>query len=202
MHLLGPDHPNTASAKGNLGLALAAKGDFAGAESFAREAAAVNTRAVGPDHMDAINSQSNLAAAVELQGRLEEAQAILEDVVRRARARVPEENPRLLVYVANLARVRIARGAGAGTEADLRALLRIRERVYPNDRWRIAQAQSLLGAALLARHRYAEAQPLMLAAARELQPIAGPQGRERAANEARLAQLGRRRPGPNAAVRR
>jgi hypothetical protein len=35
----------------------------------------------------------------------------------------------------------------------------------------------------------------MLAAARELQPVAGQQGRERAANEARLADLRRRWPG-------
>jgi tetratricopeptide (TPR) repeat protein len=201
MHLLGPDHPNTAAAKGNLGLVLAAKGDLAGAEALAREALAVNLRAVGPDHLDSINSLSSVGAAVELQGRLEEAQTIFEECVRRARARVPEEHPRLLGYMVNLARVRIARGLSAGTEPSLRAVLRIRERVYPGDRWRIAQAQSLLGAALLADHRYAEAEPLMIAADGVLQPIVGPQGRERAANQARLAEL-HRRWSPQAAARR
>ena len=85
----------------------------------------------------------------------------------------------------------------------LRAVLRIRERLYPHDRWRIAQAQSLLGAVLLGERRYAEAEPLMLAAAQELQPFAGQQGRERAANEARLATLRRlwRRPAAASARR-
>jgi hypothetical protein len=67
--------------------------------------------------------------------------------------------------------------------------LTARERLYPAGDWRIAQAQSLLGAALLARARYAEAEPLMVAAAGTLQPIAGPQARERLANRARLVEL-------------
>src|SRR4029450_5111207 len=100
--------------------------------ALAREAVRVNTGAVGPDHLDAINSMSNLAAAVELQGRLEEARSIFEACVRRAQARVPAEHPRLLVYQANLARVQIARGQGARTEASLREVLRIRQRLYPD----------------------------------------------------------------------
>ena len=47
----------------------------------------------------------------------------------------------------------------------------------------------LLGAALMAQGRYAEAEPLMLAAARALKPIPGPQERELVANRARLASL-------------
>jgi hypothetical protein len=55
--------------------------------------------------------------------------------------------------------------------------------------WRIAQAKSLLGASLLAQARYAEAEPLMVAAAGDLKPLPGPQDRERLANRARLAAL-------------
>ena len=49
--------------------------------------------------------------------------------------------------------------------------------------------RSLLGASLLAQARYAEAEPLMVAAAAGLQPLPGPQDRERLANRARLATL-------------
>jgi hypothetical protein len=42
----------------------------------------------------------------------------------------------------------------------------------------------------------------MVAAARELEPIAGQQGRERAANEARLADLHRRWPARKTAAAR
>ena len=57
---------------------------------------------------------------------------------------------------------------------------------------RLAQAQSLLGAALMAQKRYAEAEPLMIAAASGLKPIPGVQERERAANLARLETLRQR----------
>ena len=58
----------------------------------------------------------------------------------------------------NLARVRIARGDAAATEASLREALRIRTARLPADDWRIGQAQSLLAAALVARGRLDEAE--------------------------------------------
>jgi len=95
----------------------------------------------------------------------------------------------VLDFITNLARVRIARGDGAATEPSLRAVLRAREKRYPPGDWRIAQTQSLLGAALAAQKRYAEAEPLMIAADHGLMPVPGIQERERAANRARLAML-------------
>jgi hypothetical protein len=92
-------------------------------------------------------------------------------------------------FAVNLARVRIARGDGAATESTLRAALSAREKLYPPGDWRIAQTQSLLGAALAAEKRYADAEPLMAAADRGLKPVPGIQERERAANRARLANL-------------
>jgi len=78
---------------------------------------------------------------------------------------------------------------GAAAEASLRAALSAREKLYPPGDWRIAQTQSLLGAALAAQKRYAEAEPLMIAADHALKPIPGIQERERVANRARLAIL-------------
>jgi hypothetical protein len=66
-------------------------------------------------------------------------------------------------------------------------VLTVRQRLLPAGHWQIGQAQSLLGAALLARHRAAEAEPLMLAADAALKPVPGMQDRERLANRARLA---------------
>ena len=68
-------------------------------------------------------------------------------------------------------------------------MLGVRQRILTDGDWRIAQAQSLLGAALLAQARYAEAEPLMVAAADGLKPLPGQQGRERLANRARLVTL-------------
>src|SRR5690606_9469180 len=140
-------------------------------------------------HMEYAIGLNALAGPVEDQGRLDEAQAMLERAVRIAHEQVGDEHPRTLIFLTNLSRVRIARGDAAATEETLRQVLRARERLYPAGNWRIAQTQSLLAAALLAEGRYADAEPLMLAADRALQPIAGTQGRERADNRARLASL-------------
>jgi serine/threonine protein kinase len=188
-NILGADHPNTAAAKGSLASVLLAGGDAVAAEALLREAAAVNRRVFGDQHPGYAQTLNSLAAAVELQGRLEEAQGMLEECLRIAGPRLGAGHPRVLGYSINLARVRVARGEGAAAEALLRGALKGREQLYPPGDWRIAQAQSLLGAALLAQKRYAEAEPLMLAAAGTLAPVPGPQARERLANRARLAAL-------------
>ena len=61
--------------------------------------------------------------------------------------------------------------------------------MYPRGDWRIGEAESLLGAALMRQSRYAEAEPLLLDAARVLKSLPGAQGREAADNRARLAAL-------------
>ena len=165
------------------------KDDVAAAEKLLRESLAIDRRVLGPTHAETANTFNNLAAAVELQGRLGEAQSLLEEGLQAARATLAEDHPRVLVFTANLARIRIARGDATGAEASLRQVLSARQRLYPADEWRIAQAQSLLGAALMARRRYDEAEPLMLEAERVLKPLGSAQARERTANRARLVAL-------------
>jgi hypothetical protein len=109
--------------------------------------------------------------------------------VRIGRVKLPPDHPTTASFLVNLARVRIARGDGAATEASLREALRIRTARMRADDWRIGQAQSLLAAALVARGRLDEAEGLMLAADRLMKPLPGGQSRERAANRARLAAL-------------
>src|SRR5499427_6973845 len=187
--LLGSGHPNTAAAMGNLALALNAKGELQAAEALVREALEIDRRVFGASNPEYAQTLNNLAGPVELQGRLQEAQALIEECLTIVGPSLPREHPRVLVYRVNLARVRIARGDGAAVIASLREVLSTRQRLFPADAWRIAQAQSLLGAALMAASQHAEAEPLMLAADRVIQPIPGPQARERAANRARLAAL-------------
>jgi len=188
-HVLGADHPNTAAAKGSLALALLAKGDVDDAEALVQEALSVKRRVFGEEHPEYAVTLNVLAGVREAQGRLNEAQTMYEECFRITRPHLPDDHWRMLVYTVNLARVRIARGEGAATEPPLRHALSAREHLYPPGDWRIAQAQSLLGASLIAQQRYAEAEPLLLAAAAALRPIPGAQDRERAANRARLASL-------------
>ena len=123
------------------------------------------------------------------QGRLDEAEALLQEALRIARPVLTEDHPRLALYMVNLARVQIARREPAKAEPVLRHLLELRQRFYPEGDWRIGQVQSLLAAALTAQAHYAEAESLMLEAAKVLKPVPGQQGQEASANQARLASL-------------
>jgi tetratricopeptide (TPR) repeat protein len=187
--MLGPDHPNSAAAKGTLAQLLLLQGDAAGGEALLRESAEVYRRVFGPNGLEYAQSLNSLAVAEEWRGRLAEAQTLLEESLRVAEPQLGNDHPRVLDFTANLGRVRIARGDGAATESSLRAALSAREKLYPPGDWRIAQMKSLLGAALVAQKRYAEAEPLMIAADHGLKPVPGIQERERAANRARLAIL-------------
>jgi tetratricopeptide (TPR) repeat protein len=189
VHMLGPDHPNSAAAKGMLAQLLLLQGDAAGGEELLRESADIYRRVFGPNGLQYAQSLNSLAVAEEWRGRLGEAQTLLEESLRVAEPQLGRDHPRVLDVITNLARVRIARGDAAATEPSLRAVLSAREKRYPPGDWRIAQAQSLLGAALAAQKRYAEAEPLMVAADHGLMPVPGVQERERAANRARLATL-------------
>ena len=187
--LLGRDHPNVGASKGSLGNLLAAKGDATGAEALLRENVRVRSLVFGEAHSEYAMSLPSLAGALEVQGRLAEAQALLEQAMAIAAPQLGTDHPRIISTSLDLARVRIARGQGAATETDLRHALEIRQRMYPAGDWRIAQAQSLLAAALVAQKKYAEAEPLMVAADQALKPVPGRQARERAANRERLAAL-------------
>jgi len=189
VHMLGPGHPNSAAAKGTLAQLLLLEGDAAGGEALLRESADIYRQVFGPNGLEYAQSLNSLAMAEEWRGRFAEAQTLLEESLRVAEPQLGDDHPRVLTVIVNLARVRIARGEGAAMESSLRAALSAREKLYPAGDWRIAQTQSLLGATLVAQKRYAEAEPLMIAADHGLKSVPGIQERERAANLARLAML-------------
>jgi eukaryotic-like serine/threonine-protein kinase len=187
--LLGAEHPNTATATLNLANALAARGDLAAAERLQREAMAVRRKIFGANHPDVASAAQSLGGTLEMRGRRREAETLLREGLEIITAALGADHPRSVAMAVDLAGVRLAAGAGAAVETMARHALEIRQRLYPTGDWRIGQAQALVGRALLAQRRYADAEPLMIAADRVLQPIAGRQGRDRAANREALKEL-------------
>lgn len=187
--LLGDDHPNTVASKASIATVLNAKGQSADAERLFRECLEVDRKVFGADAAETAATINNLALVIETQGRLAEAGALFEDALRITSSKFDANHPRVLTISLNAARVRIARGQLPGTEATARHVFEERQRTLPDTDWRVAQAQSVLAASLLAQHRVAEARPLMEAADRILKPVPGIQGREYAANHARLSSL-------------
>ena len=189
--LLGPGHPNASSAKSQLGMALAAKGDFAAAEKLQRESLAVRRQIFGASHLEAALTMQVLAQTLEFAGGFADAEALLRESLAIASPALGADHPRTASIELDLARVRIARGDGAAVEPMARHALKLRERIYAPGHWRIAEAQALLGASLLAQRKQDEAHLLMLAADQTLKPVAGRQLRDREANRERLGRLQR-----------
>jgi hypothetical protein len=71
----------------------------------------------------------------------------------------------------------------------LRDALRIRQRLFRPDDWRIGVPKSVLGAALRALGRYDEAEVMLLEARRVLKEIPGAEAQEFRATRARLVAL-------------
>jgi hypothetical protein len=121
-----------------------------------------------------------------MEGRLAESEALLNEAYPAVSAAYGADHSRVVNVALDLARVRIALGRGAEVESMARTALLVRQRTYPAGHWRIAEAQALLGASLLAQHRDTEAEPLMAAADKAFNDIPGRQARDRQANRARL----------------
>jgi serine/threonine protein kinase/tetratricopeptide (TPR) repeat protein len=187
--LLGEAHPSTASALNNLGLVLNAKGDRPAAEALLRRAAAVDARTAGKNHPNYANALNNLAVVVRDQGRLDEAAALIEESLSIAQPMFGDAHPRVSIYLVTQARIRLLRGELAAAEAAFRQAMELRAKLYAADDWRIGQIKALLGAALAAQHRDAEAKPLLLEAVRLLKDVPGPQGEDAAFARRQLAAL-------------
>jgi tetratricopeptide (TPR) repeat protein len=188
---LGESHESTVIARGNLGLALYSQGRSAESEHELREALRFEEANFGAASPQIAPTLNNLAYAVLDLGRADEAQSILERAVTLTREGLGDAHPRYATCALNLGRVYLMKSNPAAAEPLIRRGLEIRTKKMRDGDWRIAQAKSLYGAALIALGRADEGAPLLRQAAAGLKPIPGIQGRERAANDARLAALKR-----------
>ena len=186
---LGPSHPDVGTALGNVALIAGERGDHAAAEALTREALAIARRALGERHPDIAYKLANLAQPLREQGKHAEAAAAAGEALAIARAAVGDDHPLVAHCATTLARVHLGRGEAAAAEPLLREALRLRASALGEGDWRVAATASLLGEALAGLGRRAEAEALLSGAARTLRQVPGPQGREAAANDRRLAAL-------------
>jgi serine/threonine protein kinase/Tfp pilus assembly protein PilF len=186
---LGEMHPNVASSLNNLALVILDKGQYVEAESLLRQAVAINRQTVGEKHPALGPSLNNLATALRELKRFEEAASVMEEALRISRAALGDAHPRVAFFTLNLARIQLEGGQPQRAEALIRPVLEARRRVLPEGDSRIALAESLLGGALFALGRNAEAEPLLLHAHDILRRTPGRVGREAKTTAARLVAL-------------
>jgi hypothetical protein len=158
---LGPEHPATLMSRNNLAAAYMDAGRATEAVTLNEANLALCESKLGPEHPNARKYHSNLAMAYLAAGQLAQAEPLLRTVVERAREKPGPGELRLDHATANLG-LCLFRGA-KWTEAEtvLRESLALREQSQPEG-WEMFDTKSLLGGALRAQGRYADAEPLVV----------------------------------------
>ena len=195
----GDAHAMTATTMHDLALVVAAKGDGTSAESLFRSAMDIHRKALGENHPLVAVTLNSLSHVLRDQKRNAAAVTALEEALRIARPALGNDHQLIAIYTLNLASVHLAMGEAEAAEPLAREGLRIRllspqmvpnrRRIVSDDDWSIGAAKSLLGATLIARARYSEAEAVLLDARRDLEALPSPARRDVHATLRRLVDL-------------
>jgi tetratricopeptide (TPR) repeat protein len=159
---LGPEHPDTLRSMNNLAMAYRATGKVDLAVPLYEETLKLQKAKSGPEHPDTLTTMGNLGKAYCVANQGEKAAAVLKEFVAGRRKRAKPDDPQFADLLALVALDLGKCQQHFAVEELLRECLAIREKQAPN-LWTTFNTQSLLGGALLAQKKYAEAEPLLLA---------------------------------------
>jgi serine/threonine protein kinase len=170
--VLPGDHPNLGASLTNLAQVLNLRGDHKGAEALYREGLAIYAKI--PDfesHHLVASTWNNLSYALRGQGRLEEAEAAARKSLTLMRAARGDNHAQTAAVMVNVGRFDIDHGRFDEAATLLEPALKIREATFPTTDRRVAIARNWLGATYVGLGRYGEAEPLLLAADRDLSGV-------------------------------
>jgi serine/threonine-protein kinase len=158
------------------------------ADSLFRHGLALTRRVLGDDHPDVAAAQTEYARSLHRRGRYRESEAAYERALTIA-DRLPAVHPRRATALLGLAELLLDRAEPARAEALSREALAIRQTALPPEHPHIAEAEQLLGSAILMRRRYVEAERYLLASHEGLRDAFGPEDSRTRAALRRLAVL-------------
>ncbi|HEX4499084.1 MAG TPA: serine/threonine-protein kinase [Thermoanaerobaculia bacterium] len=177
-----PD-PNLATSLGNLASVREDEGDLAGAEKFHRQALEMRRRLYPGPNAKLTGSLSNLGHVLTDEHKLGEAESDYREALAIADANHDFDPQKRAIFLRNLAAVLLSEGKPLEAEAKIREALAV-FRVKQPPSWRVADAESVLGACLTAEGRYQEAEKLLTESYPLLQNDRG-DGAKHAATETR-----------------
>ena len=174
----GPEHANTAVSLHDLALIAAARGDLNGAEFQLRQSLGMLQKALGEQHPVVAPALNSLAHVLAWQGRYDEAAAVMQHALDNIRPSLGANHQTVAIYTLTLGAIQMARRQPRLAEPLFRDGLRVRaltptivpsrRRTVREDDWSLAATKSALAGALMAQARFADAEPLLLDARREL----------------------------------
>jgi eukaryotic-like serine/threonine-protein kinase len=157
----GANSPDTLGTMNSLANVYGAEGHFAQAESLLVETIAGRTKLYGDQNPDTVAAMNNLADVYRREGTLDRAEALFGRVLDARRHLLGPNHPNTLSALVSLGAIRLDRHDAEKAEALLREAVD-GYRQAGSETWQRSYAESLLGASLIALHRFAEAEPLLL----------------------------------------
>jgi tetratricopeptide (TPR) repeat protein len=172
--ILGPDHPNTLSAAGNLANMLYAAGAFAAARSLQEQLLAQMQRVLGPDHPDTVKITGNLANTLLAQGDFDAARKLQERVRGDSRRILGPDHQVTIRAGGNLAAALFAQGELQAARTLQEEVLVDFQRVLGPDHPDTLLAAGNLANTLMAQREFAEAEKLQRQVLTDRRRILGP----------------------------
>lgn len=151
-------------AVNNLGSLFMAKGEFAKAEPYFREAIEINTKRHGEVHPDVATNYDNLAQALQGEKDLDGALAAFQKALAMRRKLFGNDHPDLATTLHNLAVLHYVRGELPECEKALRESLAIFRRAYGLAHPDTLTVNDSLVSVVGGQGRYKEAESLLLEA--------------------------------------
>jgi tetratricopeptide (TPR) repeat protein len=177
----------------DLATVLGEKGQHAAAEALLRRALRMRVELLGEEHARVAQTRYMLGNLLHDQRDLDAAELHYRQAADGMARSLPEDHPAQVYLRVAIARLLLDRGdAGAAQSVLCEALARLAA-IHAPGHWRIADAESLLGASLAAQGRHAEAEGLMRPAYVTLQEQRGGRSPSTRRALARLADLYRSR---------
>ncbi len=158
--LLGPTHPKTGDSLNELGRFFHSVNQCDRAIPLLRRAMEIfEALEVGGD-LRAADPMANLSVCFTTQGKLEEAETMTREILARYLPVFGEDHPNVMTQWNNLAVVLAMQGEYPEAEEIMRRLLESRRAVMPAGAY-MGNTLGNLGAVVLARELYAEAEPIL-----------------------------------------
>jgi serine/threonine protein kinase/tetratricopeptide (TPR) repeat protein len=160
-HSFGTQHPRTAQAWNNLGLALTDQENWSAAMNAYEKALAIYEATLDPGNSEIAATLGNMASVRGHQGRFAEALALLKRAQAIERITVGTESPQFAISEINTAGALKDLGRPDEALEHARHGLAIEERYYDPQHPAVAVARLNVAEVLMAQHKEKEAVPLL-----------------------------------------